>query len=227
MSGEKPDPDLPSLEDLSLPTLEAPGSADLSPAGQGAVLLDGASVALNATKLVVAETLLALVIKDLSYPDFMREILLMFLKTIKCEAGSIFEVEPAGKFLFFRAAAGQQSDRLSALQIPIGRGIVGYAHESRQIACVQDCKHDPRFLKAVDQTVGFNTRNLIAIPIVIRDRVFCVVEVLNRIGADQFSDEDIELVKYIADLVGKGLEARLMMNWALAQAKNQTAKDVA
>jgi GAF domain-containing protein len=202
------------LEEWSPPGLEAPAPTDFSPASHGSLIFDEGAVALNATRLAVAESLLGLAVRDLSYADFMREILLVYLKAIKCEAGSLFEAEPKTGAMFFRAVAGQQSDRLDSIRIPMGKGIVGFVHESRQLTCVQDCKNDPRFLRTVGDAVGFETRNLIAAPIVIRDRVFCVVEVLNRIGSEVFSDEDITLVNYISELAAKAIEVRLMLNWA-------------
>ncbi len=189
-------------------------STDLTPAAQGAVLLDEAAVALNATRLAVLEALLTLVVRDLSYADFMREVLLVFLKAIKCEAGSLFEYSEEGGFFFFRAVAGQASDKLQDAKIPAGQGIVGYVHESRQLACVQDCRSDPRFLSSVGDAVGFENRNLVAVPVVIRDRVFCVIEVLNRIGADGFSEEDLVLVRYLAEFAARAIEARLIINWS-------------
>jgi hypothetical protein len=205
--------DAEALLDLELPLLEELASTDLTPGAQGAVLLDSGAVALNATRLGVVELLLTLSVKDIPYEDFMRELLLLFLKGIKCEAGSLFETDPGGTFLFFRAVSGQQSDLLKDVQIPVGKGIVGFVHESRQVACVQDCENDPRFLRTVGDAVGFETRNLIAAPIVIRDQVFCVVELVNRIGEPGFSEEDVELVRYFSEFAAKAIEIRLMLNW--------------
>ncbi len=205
------------MDDSSLPELpvllEAQSVTDLSPAAQGAMFLDESAIAINASKLAALEGMAGLLGRDLSYQDFMREILLVFLKAIKCEAGSLFEAEPDGKVLFFRAVAGQSSDQLDSIRIPAGKGIVGHVHESRQITHVADCSKDDRFLKTVGDAVGFQTRNLIAAPIVIRGRVFGVVEVINRMGEGGFTSEDIELIGYLCDAASKFIEARLVMNW--------------
>lgn len=79
---------------------------------------------------------------------------------------------------------------------------------------MQDCRSDPRFLSSVGDAVGFESRNLVAVPVVIRDRVFCVIEVLNRIGADEFSEEDLVLVRYLAEFAARAIEARLIINWS-------------
>lgn len=199
-------PELPVL-------LEAQSVIDLSPAAQGAMFLDESAIAINASKLAALEGMAGLLGRDLSYQDFMREILLVFLKAIKCEAGSLFEAEPDGKVLFFRAVAGQSSDQLDSIRIPAGKGIVGHVHESRQITHVADCGKDDRFLKTVGDAVGFQTRNLIAAPLIIRGRVFGVVEVINRMGEAGFTSEDIELIGYLCDAASKFIEARLVMNW--------------
>ena len=207
-------PELPVL-------LEAQAVIDLSPSAQGAMLLDESVIAVNASKLAALEGMAALLGRDIAYQDFAREILLIFLKAIKCEAGSLFEAEPDGKKLFFRAVAGQSSDQLDSIRIPAGKGIVGHVHESRQVTHVADCSRDSRFLKTVGDAVGFQTRNLIAAPIVIRGRVYGVIEVINRIGEGGFTSEDIELVTYLCDSAAKFIEARLVMNWASTQGSSE------
>lgn len=202
-------PELPAL-------LEAQSVVDLSPSAQGAMLLDDSAIAINASKLAALEGMASLLGRDISYQDFMREVLLVFLKAIKCEAGSLFEAEPDGKTLFFRAVAGQSSDQLDSIRIPAGKGIVGHVYESRQVTHVADCSNDSRFLKTVGDAVGFQTRNLVAAPVVIRGKVFGVVEVINRLGDGGFTSEDVELVSYLCDAASKFIEARLVMNWIVA-----------
>jgi GAF domain-containing protein len=69
-------------------------------------------------------------------------------------------------------------------------------------------------LRSVSSAVGFESRNLIAAPIAIRDRVFCVVELFNRIGKPCFDEQDQELLVHMAELASKVIEVRLMLNGA-------------
>jgi len=95
--------------------------------------------------------------------------------------------------------------------------------ESRQLAHVSDCSKDERFLRTIGNVVGFQTRNLIAAPIIIRNKVFGVVEVINRIGEPAFTTEDIEIVRYLCGAASKFIEARLVMNWVASRARSEAA----
>ena len=54
----------------------------------------------------------------------------------------------------------------------------------------------------------------VAVPVVIRDRVFCVVELFNRIGKPCFDEHDLELVVHVAEMAAKIIEVRLMLQGA-------------
>ncbi|MEN9723452.1 MAG: hypothetical protein RJB38_1438 [Pseudomonadota bacterium] len=208
--------------ELEIPALEKPPEADNSPEAQVGLLLEADSLATISTRLTTAENLLSLLIKNQSFADFMREVLLSFLKAIKCEAGSILEADPDKKFLFFRASSGQSSDRLSDFVIPWGTGIVGHVAESRRPLLLQDTQKDPRYLRAVSSTVGFEGRNLMATPVVVRDRVFCVIELFNRVGKPTFDEQDLELMIQLSEMAGKAIEARLMINGARKSGTNSS-----
>lgn len=194
------------------PQLEAPPESDHSPDSQASLLFDSESVAVLASRLNTAEALIGLLVRDVSHHEFMQEVLLSFLRAIKCEAGSLLEVDRPTGALFFRAIAGQSSDKLAGVRIPRGAGIVGHVAESRRPILVEDTSTDERYLKVVSAAVGFPARNLMAAPIVIRNEVFAVVEVFNRLGKPYFDRADLDLLERISDMAANVIEARLMLN---------------
>ena len=76
---------------------------------------------------------------------------------------------------------------------------------------------------AIEKAVGFETRNMIAVPIVIRGKIFGVLELLNRVGDDNYSPGDIELLTYLCDIAARSIEIRLMLGWGRQNA-SQTGK---
>src|SRR5436305_220901 len=89
-------------------------------------------------KLTVSETLLRLVTRDMRFNDFVREILITIVKVVKCEAGSILELDHRKNQFFFRAAIGSSADRIRDVMIPWGQGIVGHVAESKLPFVVND-----------------------------------------------------------------------------------------
>ena len=61
---------------------------------------------------------------------------------------------------------------------------------------------------------------MIAVPILIRGRVYGVLELLNRIGENSFTEGDLEILVYICEMAAKFIEIRMMIQWAGKMAKN-------
>ncbi|MEK6579841.1 MAG: GAF domain-containing protein [Bdellovibrionota bacterium] len=171
------------------------------------------SLPLTAARLNAVESMLRLLTKNVKYGEFVREILLIIMKVVTSEAGSILEVDQKSGNLFFRSVVGQSAERIAKFLIPMGKGIVGYVAESRQPLVVANVKENEVHLKSIQHAVGFETRDLIAIPIVIRGKVYGVLELLNRVGGDGYTPSDVENLTYLCDMAGRAIEIRLMLAW--------------
>jgi GAF domain-containing protein len=84
------------------------------------------------------------------------------------------------------------------------------------VDCVSENKEH---LKAIQDAVGFDTKSMIAHPIIVQSKIYGVLELLNRIGEDQFSESDVELTNYLCEYLGKTIEIRLMMAGLYKKAK--------
>jgi GAF domain-containing protein len=222
--GKNSDDESPISLDL---VLEAPPSAESPMASLGSVganvgLFDDDTVAITAAKFALVESFLKQVTRDQGFGDFIREILLTTMKVVKSEAGSVLEVDHKKNSLFFRAVVGTSSDRVSSFVIPMGQGIVGHVAESRRGILVSNVGENKLHLKAIQDAVGFETRNMAAIPIVIRGRIYGVLELLNRIGEPDYTNSDLELLNYACEMAAKAIEARLMIAWG-AQRRSSAA----
>jgi signal transduction protein with GAF and PtsI domain len=215
---DESDPTLFELE------LEAPPNSHVGD-GEVTSLLSGESMAQIATKVTALEAFLSLATRNLSFNDFMREILLTFVKVVKSEAGSILEQDFRRECFFFRTTLGTRSDQLDRFTVPLGKGIVGHVAESRQPLSVSNLEESQFHLKSISESVGFKVRNLIALPFIIRGKVYGVLELLNRVGEEAYSPADEELLRYLAEAAAKSIEIRLMMAWALGNKARQPGKN--
>jgi GAF domain-containing protein len=208
------------VADDSLPqfTLEAVDSSEAG-AGMGG-MFNSEAFATVPIKLASCEALLNICVKELGFKDFMTEIMMVFLRGVRSEAGSILELDPTKKFFFFRSVSGQSSGQINNFTVPVGQGIVGHVAESKTPKVFNNVEENRIHLKSIEKSVGFETRNMIAAPILIRGSVFGVVELLNRIGEENYSAQDVELISYICEYAGKAIESRLCLNWAVAQGKS-------
>jgi GAF domain-containing protein len=139
---------------------------------------------------------------------------------VKAEAGSFLEVDHSSNVLFFRAVVGQSSDKVSKFKIPIGQGIVGHVAETRLPLAVANAKEDRKHMRSIGNAVGFEARNLVAVPVVVRGKIFGVIELINRVGEEAFTAADVELLTYASEKVSRAIEVRLMLNWV----RNRSSK---
>jgi GAF domain-containing protein len=169
-------------------------------------------------KVQALEAILQLPARNLGFREFVRELLLVLIKAVRSEAGSILELDHASQSLFFRAAVGTNADRVNSFTVPMGQGVVGHVAESLKPLVVNDLEKDRVHLKVIQEAVGFPMRNLIAAPILVRGKLFGVLELLNRVGEPGYSSEDVELIEYLCTQAARALELRLMLSWSARKA---------
>jgi len=109
-------------------------------------------------------------------------------------AASLLTVE--GDQLVFKVALGEVAEEIKPFSIPIDQGIAGWVVRNAQGIIVNDVQNDPRFYSQTDSKSGFVTLNLIAAPLLVKERAIGVIELFNKKGG--FSDADLVLLSAIA-----------------------------
>jgi|ERR1043166_4301508 sigma-B regulation protein RsbU (phosphoserine phosphatase) len=100
------------------------------------------------------------------------------------------------------AARGRISERVLGLKLKKGQGLAGACVADRRIIAVSDVAHDPRHAAAFAKALGFETRSLVAAPVVHDGRVLGVVELVNKSGSNEFHRHELELVERITRTAG-------------------------
>jgi two-component system sensor histidine kinase HydH len=119
---------------------------------------------------------------------------------------SIFEVDPVKGELFIRLARGPGSDKIKTLRLKIGDGIAGWVALTEKPLSCPDPYADARFSRHFDDQSGFCTRSILCVPLKSRDRLVGVVEVINKKEARGFSEEDLEVLTMLGNMIGPALE---------------------
>jgi putative methionine-R-sulfoxide reductase with GAF domain len=206
------------IELENFPTLvEVPASVDAASAAIVPALLSEEGLSVIMGKVSALDAFMNVMTKDCNFEELIRDLLVAIMNVVKSEAGSFLEVDQRNGTLFFRSVVGASSDRVLNFVIPIGQGVAGHVAESRQPMVVDNVVENKEHLNAIAKAVGFETRNLVALPVVIRGRIFGVLELLNRIGEANYSVNDVELLTYLSGMAAKAIEVRLMISWSQAQ----------
>jgi putative methionine-R-sulfoxide reductase with GAF domain len=193
--------------------LEAPPPPESAVNSMSALFEDDVHAVETMAKFTIVEALLNILPRACSYNEFARDMLLTLMRVVKAEAGSLLEVDHTTNTLSFRAVVGQSSDKVAKFKIPVGQGVVGYVAESKLPLVVANPGQEAKHLKSIGNAVGFEAKNLVAVPIIVRGRVYGVVELLNRLGEASFTASDVEMLTYACQMMSKAIEVRLMLNW--------------
>lgn len=129
---------------------------------------------------------------------------------LRAEASSVFLRDPVTEELVFYAITGEKKFVLEGLRVPRGQGIVGWVVENRRPLLVPDASKDPRFFSTIDKKFGFQTRTLICVPLITKERVLGALEVLNCRDGGQFSQEDIPFLETLGNHVATALDNALL-----------------
>jgi sigma-B regulation protein RsbU (phosphoserine phosphatase) len=123
------------------------------------------------------------------------------------EASSVMLLNEKRGVLECRFALGTVQDQMrNKIELQIGQGIAGWVAEKGEPLIVQDVKSDSRFYQHVDKITGFNTRSILAAPLIVKGRVIGVAEVLNRLDGKPFTNEDLDIFVTFCQQVGLAIE---------------------
>ena len=130
------------------------------------------------------------------------------------ETSSIWELDEEGQELFFRVVRGSAAGEIRDQRVPLGEGIVGSVARSGAPVVVNDVAADPRW--GGDRQEVFRTRAILAVPLTAHGTVVGVLQLLNPVGRDRFSDDDLRRMRLFA-----GLLAHPLQNARLYQARRR------
>lgn len=135
---------------------------------------------------------------------------------LRTESCSLMLLDENTGDLYFNIITGSERDAGSTLlkevRIPKGQGIAGYVAETRKALIVNDPPSDPRWFQGADKKSSFTTRNILAVPLHVRNRLIGVLEVINALGRDSFNERDLELFNSFSELAALAIYNRELID---------------
>jgi diguanylate cyclase (GGDEF)-like protein len=116
---------------------------------------------------------------------------------INAEGGSVLLLNEKTNELTFEAASGKAGKKLLGMRLKVGQGVAGWVVRYGKSLMVPDVSKDPRFYSGVDQKTKFTTKSILCVPMKSRGRVIGVVEVVNKVGGESFTQDDFEIFENI------------------------------
>jgi signal transduction histidine kinase len=145
----------------------------------------------------------------LDLDELLRRIVLAAAEITDAEAGSILLYDGTARQLYFQVATNIDQPTMRGLIVPLEGSIAGWIVTNRRTVRIDNAHSDPRFFADVEQTTGFPTQSLLGVPLITKDKVVGVLEVLNK-NNGHFTDENENLLLVLAAQAAVAIEnARL------------------
>jgi phosphoserine phosphatase RsbU/P len=188
-----------------------------------------ASHAERLKKLIAASQILA---QTESASELLPRLLMLAQEVTDASASSILMHKPETEMLEFALAMNE--DKVVAekilgggIALRVGEGIAGHVARERKAVLVADVQSDARFSSATDKVTGFVTRDMLCAPILYKDELLGVVQVLNAKDKACFDHEDMDVLESFAHLAAVALIRSKWLGALLRQERFQVQLDAA
>jgi diguanylate cyclase (GGDEF)-like protein len=130
--------------------------------------------------------------------DVLRAIFEKTSQMLRPRDWTLFLRDPGSNDLRFALTVGRVAERLSGRSIAVGEGIVGWVAKTGEPLIVEDTRADARFSGRFDRETGFETRSLLAAPLVAEGDVLGVIELVRGPGEPAFTRRQLRLLVVVA-----------------------------
>jgi putative nucleotidyltransferase with HDIG domain len=128
----------------------------------------------------------------------LERILRVTQQTAGASAASLLLIDEEKEELYFQEVLGEAGAKLRQMRLAPDSGITGWVVRNGTSVLANDVTTDSRFDRNIDETTGFVTKSIIAVPLIRGHKVIGVLEVLNKIGGRTFNERNLRVLEGFA-----------------------------
>jgi HD-GYP domain-containing protein (c-di-GMP phosphodiesterase class II) len=163
----------------------------------------------NTAKINTLMELSAMINSSLNVAIIRERTIKAALSLVDAETGSLLFLDEGSGELYFDVALGDKGRSIKTMRLRRGQGIAGWVAERGEAVIINDVQNDPRFFRDADRKSEFETRNMICVPVKLKDKLIGVLETVNKKNGS-FGEEEKELLIALSNQVAVAIEnARL------------------
>jgi signal transduction histidine kinase len=143
--------------------------------------------------------------------ELLQIILAAAIELTKTETASILLLDEGGMELRFAASTGSYRDKLMTMRVPVDGSLAGTILLSGEPMVFDNVQQDPRHFDGVDKQIAFESRAMLGVPLLVRNRSVGVLEAWNKVDSSPFTEEDGQVLMTLAAQAAVAIEnARLI-----------------
>ena len=131
-------------------------------------------------------------------------------EVMQAEGSSVLTLDRVRNKLIFTAAVGEQGRALLGKEFDADLGIAGHVIRTGRSENIVDVSDNPDFFRGIDEQLRFHTKGLMAAPMIQKDQIVGVVEVVNHKGGGRFPESSLPLLDLFANLAACGTHNALV-----------------
>jgi diguanylate cyclase (GGDEF)-like protein len=142
---------------------------------------------------------------SLELPDILHTVLESIKEFTAAEALSLLLYDRDRDELVFAATetlrehALLQPGLIEGVRLRCDQGIAGWVARHREPVRLDDASHDPRHYADLAVRTGLTPKSMLCVPLVHRDALLGVIQVINKLDGSRFTDDELRLVGTLAD----------------------------
>lgn len=160
-------------------------------------------------ELATLNEIAAAVTSSLNARDVYHLVMQKLNEYFQVDAGSLLMLDAETDELVFVMTLEAGEEKLFGVRVPQGQGIVGLVAQSQRYEIVHDVQSDSRVYVKVSESVNYEVRMILCVPIIVKNRTIGVIELLNKRDG-VFTEEDAGRLMRMAATIGVAIDnARL------------------
>lgn len=150
---------------------------------------------------------------ELNLDPLLHKILAKAVEVMEASAGSLILLDEFTNELVFEVIEGGGGENLKGVRMSRDKGIAGWVATHQKPLIVDDVNSDNRYYQSIAQSFDFKPTSLLCVPMISRNKLIGVLQVLHNIAGRYFGSLDRQLLTTFANQAAIAIEnARLYEN---------------
>jgi signal transduction histidine kinase len=142
--------------------------------------------------------------------ELLQKIISAAIELTRSEAASILLIDSFTGELRFEIASNIKPHEMEDIIVPLEGSIAGWIATHGEPRVIQDVSKESGHFQGVGDAIAFQTRNLLGVPMRTHSKVIGVLEAVNKLNGEAFTEDDVNTLTTLASQAATAIEnARL------------------
>jgi len=141
------------------------------------------------------------VTSTLDREEILQIILNRLSQLIQAQNWTLYLMDEDQQELYFEIVVGLEDRDLTGMRLKVGEGLAGMVAQTGEPILVPDASKNSHFDRRMDKQTGYATHSLITLPLIIREKVIGILQIINPESQELFKDHFFPILQILSDFV--------------------------